>query len=452
MADDGGRTIPIVALTATDLRCRIAAGSVSVADVVEATIAQIDLREPVVGAFQWFDPDFLRHQAVELDRMRRSGRPVGPLHGVPVAVKDIFDTARIPTENGARLDAGRVPGTDAAVVARLKRAGALIAGKSVTAELAFMGPGRTTNPVDMSRTPGGSSSGSAAAVAAHMVPLAVGTQTGGSVIRPAAYCGIVGFKPTFGAIARTGVLEQSRSLDTVGVFARTVADAALLADAIHGADPGDPQSEAGPPPDLTRIAGSKAPVAPTFAFLKPYGWDEADPATHAAFAELADRLGAQCFALDLPPAFDDAPVWREIINHAEMARSFYRYGTRPDLLAPQTREALERGNAISARDYLTALDWQRTYLAGLAEVFARCDAVLSPAAPGPAPEGLTSTGSSLFNALWSLTGVPVVTLPLLETDAGLPMGVQLAAGRHADGRLLRTANWLAEWAAGEEEP
>ena len=443
MADDARALVPIAALSATDLRDRVASGSMSAADVAEAVIAQIALREPVVKAFVWFDPAYLRHQAAELDRFRLTGRPLGALHGVPVALKDIIDTARIPTENGARLDAGRVPAEDAVIVQRLKRAGAMIVGKTVTTELAFMAPGPTTNPANADHTPGGSSQGSAAAVAAHMLPLAVGTQTGGSVIRPASFCGVVGVKPSFGWAARTGVLSQSPSLDTVGVFARSVDDAALLCDVLQGPDAGAPF--AGPAPCFARLAATGAPVAPTFAFLRPSGWDEADPATRAAFGELVDALGERCFEITLPREFDRAPGWREVINHAEMARAYYRYGERSDLLAPETRTALAKGDAISARDYLTALDWRRTYAAGLAEVFSRCDAVLSPAAPGPAPKGLGSTGSAAFNALWSLTGMPALTLPLLEAEDGMPMGVQLAAGTYADGRLMRTANWLTRW-------
>ena len=276
-----------------------------------------------------------------------------------------------------------------------------------------------------------------------MVPLAIGTQTGGSVIRPAAFCGTVGFKPSFGLIPRTGVLAQSPSLDTVGVFARTVADAALLADVLIGPDPGDPASDPGPAPQLSRIAVTEPPVAPTFAVLRPPGWNDADPVARESFLELVASLGTHAFEITLPPVFDDAAAWREVINHAEMARSYHRYHAAPDLLTPQTLEALEKGARIAARDYLAALDWQRTYAAGLNAVFARCDAVLTPAALGPAPKGLASTGSSIFNALWTLVGVPAVSLPLLEAQDGLPMGVQLAAARHGDARLLRTAAWLA---------
>ncbi len=443
-------SVPIVALSALDLRDRIAGGELRAAQVAEAYLEQIRLREPQVQAFAWIDPDYVMHQATEADRFRATGRPIGPLHGVPVALKDIIDTARIPTENAAALDKGRVPTKDAVIVERLKRAGAILLGKTVTTELAYLAPGRTTNPANPAHTPGGSSQGSAAAVAAHMTPLAIGTQTGGSVIRPASFCGVVGYKPTFGAIARTGILPQSQSLDTVGVFARTATDAALLAEVIWGADAGDPQSISQPFPRLVAIAQDKPPVAPTFAFLRPHGWDKADPQVHAAFAELSEALGDQCFEVELPEEFSRGLAWREVINHAEMARAYFRYGEASDLLAPETIEALQKGNATLARDYLTALDWQQALSGGLDKLFDRCDAILTPAALGPAPAGLGSTGSAIFNGLWTLIGTPAVTLPLFEAEDGLPMGVQMVAARHRDGRLLRTANWLMDWAERPE--
>ena len=235
MAADPG----LAGLGALDLRDRIAAGATKAVEAVEACLARIEATEPEVQAWAWLEGAHALEQARALDARKGTGRALGPLHGVPVGIKDIIDTARIPTGNGTPIDAGRVPTRDAAIVARLRAAGAVIMGKTVSTELAYMHPGKTRNPHDPARTPGGSSSGSAAAVAAGMVPLAVGTQTGGSVIRPAAFCGTVGFKPTFGAIGRTGVLTQSPSLDTIGVFARDSADAALIADALFGHDPDD---------------------------------------------------------------------------------------------------------------------------------------------------------------------------------------------------------------------
>jgi Asp-tRNA(Asn)/Glu-tRNA(Gln) amidotransferase A subunit family amidase len=437
--------IDMLSLDACALRERLASGAIKAVELVEACIARIEAREPEVQAWAWFDPDFARHQAKALDAHRQAGRPVGPLHGLPVALKDIIDTAKIPTENGCALDQGRVPIKDAAVVERLKAAGAVIMGKTVTTELAFMQAGKTRNPHNLAHTPGGSSSGSAAAVADGMVPLAVGTQTGGSVIRPASYCGVTGYKPSFGAIPRTGVLMQSPTLDTVGVFARTPADAALLTQVLMGYDAGDRATSPQPVPDLLGVAQSKPPVKPVFAFVKPPGWAEADPQLHAAFAEMAEALGDQVFEVELPKAFAEAAEVRERINFAEMARYYYRYSKQIDALGPRTQEALTKGNAILARDYLAALDWPDVLYAGLDEIFERCDAILCPAATGPAPEGLEFTGSAIFNGLWTLTGVPAVTVPAFTSENGLPMGVQLVATRGQDARLLRTANWFHTW-------
>ncbi|MDT8327854.1 MAG: amidase [Roseovarius sp.] len=436
----------ILMLDACTLRERLATGALTALEVVEASIERIEAREPEVHAWAWFDPEFARHQARQLDIHRQTGRAIGPLHGLPVALKDIIDTAKIPTENGCTLDKGRVPIRDAVIVEKLKTAGAIIMGKTVTTELAFMQAGPTCNPHNLAHTPGGSSSGSAAAVADGMVPLAVGTQTGGSVIRPASYCGITGFKPSFGAIPRTGILMQSPTLDTVGVFARTPADAALIAEVLFGYDLADSATRPEPTPRLLEIAKSAPPLKPTFAFVKPPGWDDADPQLHAAFEELAEALGDQMFEVDLPAPFGDAAMLRERVNFAEMARYYYSYGKKgSDQLGPLTLEALSKGNTILARDYLAALDWGDVLYAGLDEIFDRCDAIICPAAMGPAPEGLEFTGSALFNGLWTFVGTPAVTIPAFSAENGLPMGIQLVAARGNDARLLRNANWFQGW-------
>ena len=442
----------VLDLGALVLRDRLAAGALKAADLAEAAIARIEATEPEIRAWAWFEPEFIRAQARALDAHRGSGRPVGPLHGVPVGLKDIIDTARIPTENGTAVDAGRVPREDAFVVARLRAAGALILGKTATTELAFFTPAPTRNPANPAHTPGGSSAGSAAAVAAGQAPLAVGTQTAGSVIRPAAFCGVVGFKPSFGAIPRTGILAQSPSLDTVGVFARSVPDAALLAETLYGHDPRDRATAPAPPPRLLDIATARPPLAPVFALVRPPGWDDADPDTRAALEELAAHLGDQCFEAPLPGVFGEAAAARERINLAELAKCYHPYERRGrDVLSEPLRAAIDAGKAIPARDYIAALDWPEVLNAALDEILARCDAILAPAAPGPAPEGLGSTGSPIFNGLWSLCGTPSVTIPLLQASNGMPMGVQLVGRRGDDGRLLRTARWLMEHIAGNPE-
>lgn len=438
---------PILGLDAVALRDRLAAGALRAAELTDACLARIGHREPEIGAWAWLDADYARRQARALDDHRSRGRPIGPLHGLPVGLKDIIDTAGIATANGTAIDAGRVPHEDAFVVRRLRQAGAIIMGKTVTTELAFRHPGRTRNPHDPAHTPGGSSSGSAAAVADRQVPLAIGTQTVGSVIRPAAFCGIVGFKPSFGAIPRSGILAQAPSLDTVGVFAASVGGAALLADGLFGHDAADPATRLSPPPGLTALAGGTPPLRPILAFVRQPAWDSADADTRDGFAELREALGDACEEVELPAPFADAGRLCELVQLAELAKSYHRYAGQGagDQLSPELRAAIDQGRRILAHDYLAARDWPAVLNAGLEAVFGRYDAIVTPAAPGPAPAGLDSTGNPAFNGLWTFCGVPAVTLPLLQSAAGLPIGVQLV-GRHGDdGRLLRTARWLVDF-------
>lgn len=437
-------------LTALEMRDRLASGALTAGELAQACIERVKERDDQVGAWAWFDPDFVVAQAKSMDSYRTTGKPLGALHGVPVGLKDIIDTARIPTENGCTIDEGRVPASDAAVIEKLKSAGAIIFGKTVTTELAFMHPSATRNPVNSKHTPGGSSAGSAAAVAASMVPLAIGSQTGGSIIRPAAFCGVVGFKPSFGAISRRGVLSQSPSLDTVGVFARTVNDTALLADALFGSDPLDSATVPSPPPKLLEHTQTDPPVLPTFAFVRTPFWEAAGDDTQAAFDELTTLLGDQCFEVELPAIFAESQRVRETINLAEMAKSYAGYVKRErGALSETLRGAIERGRGISAPDYIAALDWPKVFNAGLSEIFERCDAIITPAAPGAAPLGLETTGDPVFNGLWTLCGTPAVTIPGFEAENGMPMGVQVIGPRGHDGRLLRTARWLTDRIADE---
>ena len=338
------------------------------------------------------------------------------------------------------------------IVQRLRAAGAIVFGKTVTTEFASRHPGKTRNPHNHEHTPGGSSSGSAAAVAAGMVPLAIGTQTAGSVIRPASFCGVVGFKPTHGLIPRTGILRQERTLDTVGVFARTVTDAALLADAIVGYDPLDPDTRIMPPPRLFEIALSAPPVTPALAFVKTPAWDQAAEETKEGFAELVEALGDTCTEVALPDQFSEGARAQRTLTLAGFARNLGRYHDRGrDKLSDHACEMIEQGRKVPAVDYLEALDWREALNNGLEQLFDRYDAIVTPAARGEPPRDLSTTGDPVFNALWTLCGVPAVTLPLLEGPNGLPVGVQLVGRRGEDARLLRTARWLAGLLATEQE-
>ena len=389
-------------------------------------------------------PDHTRAQAKRADASRRAGRPIGPLHGVPVGVKDIIDTSDMRTENGTVLDAGRRPRADAALVGRLRAAGAVILGKTVTTELAYYAPNKTKNPHDPSRTPGGSSSGSAAAVASGMAPLAVGTQTNGSVIRPAAFCGTVGYKPTWGLIPRTGVLAQSFHLDTIGTFGRSVADAALLADCLIGHDAGDGATAPIAHQGLLEAAQSKPPLAPLFAFVKTPVWDQAEESTKEAFAELADFLGDAVDDVPLPEVFAQGHALQRRLMTAGFAHNLGSYERRGrDQLSQQMQDAIDEGREVRAHDYLAAADWIEVLNAGLDQIFKRYDAILTPSAPGVAPDS-ASTGNPAFCTLWTLCGTPAISLPLLKDENGLPLGVQLVGPRGGDARLMRTAAWLTE--------
>ena len=430
-------------LSATAAIEKIRGGEITSVEMAEACLDRIDEREEAVQAWAFLDADAVRANAQALDEHRAAGRPIGPLHGLPVAIKDIIDTEGMPTENGTVLDAGRMPGADAVLVSQLRAAGAVIMGKTVATELAYFTPGKTRNPHDEARTPGGSSSGSAAAVAAGMVPLAVGTQTAGSVIRPAAFCGIVGFKPSRGLISRRGVLCQSHTLDTVGVFARSVPDAALIAETLAAFDPQSGESPR-PTPPLFATAESDPPVPPAFAFIKQPAWDKADADTRDGFAEIVELLGEQCEEVALPAPFDQALQIHRLIQVTEMTKHFSRYVKKGrDRLSEKLLAALDEGAGVLARDYLAALDWIGVYNSSLDEIFDSFDAIITPAASGEAPADLTQTGDPAFCSIWTLCGLPAVTLPMLEGANGMPMGVQLVGRAGDDARLLRTARWLA---------
>ena len=422
----------------------IRAGEVTAEDVVRACLERIRKVEEEVQAWAFLDPDCALAQARQADRVRREGRDLGPLHGVPVGVKDIFDTADMPTENGTALHAGRRPTEDATVVSLLRQAGAIVLGKTVTTELAVYAPGKTKNPLDPRRTPGGSSSGSAAAVAARMVPLALGTQTNGSVIRPAAYCGVVGYKPTHGTISRRGILRESPPLDQVGVFARSVADAALLAQQLMAFDDRDPALRPTARPDLVRAAAADPPAAPRLAFVKTPVWHQAAEDTRQAFATLCGRLGAQVREVTLPPIFDGAVAWHRIIMEADLAKNFAaEYAGGKERLSGTLRQMIERGQQVPAVDYNRAVEQIPALNRALGEVWASHDAILTPATTSVAPVGLQSTGSPIFCTIWTLCGMPAITLPILKGVDGMPMGAQLVSARGDDGRLLRTARWVA---------
>jgi Asp-tRNA(Asn)/Glu-tRNA(Gln) amidotransferase A subunit family amidase len=429
--------------TATQAAGLVRDGAVTSRQLVEACLERIADVDPRVEAWTFLDPAHALAQAQEADEFRLSGQPVGALHGVPVGIKDIIDTADMPTENGSVLHAGRTPSRDAAVIARLREAGAIIMGKTVTTEFATRSPGKTRNPHDPGHTPGGSSSGSAAAVAAGMVPLALGSQTTGSTIRPGSFCGVYALKPTHGLISRRGMFQLSRSMDHVGLFARAIEDLALLMEVLVGHDEADPDTRPRARVPYREIAAEQPPLRPMFAFVKTPRWHQVEPDAQEAFAELVARLGDRIEEVELVQA-DQAYAWHEAISGPEVAVSLRReWEHGRDRLSAHLQARIERGRGVAAHEYLAARAQVPALNASLTELFEqRYDAILTPSAAGTAPKGIESTGDPAFCTLWTLCGMPAVNVPLMQGANGLPLGVQLVGPRHGDARLLRTARWL----------
>jgi Asp-tRNA(Asn)/Glu-tRNA(Gln) amidotransferase A subunit family amidase len=421
-------------------------GLVTSVQYVEACLEVIGKREADVQAWTFLDPEYALAQARAADELRLTGQAIGPLHGVPVGLKDIIDTGDMPTENGSVICAGRTPARDAAVVSLLRAAGAVIMGKTVTTEFATRHPGKTRNPHNPAHTPGGSSSGSAAAVAAGMVPLALGSQTTGSTIRPAAYCGVYGMKPTHGLISRHGMFQLSRSLDHVGLFARTIEDLALLLEVLAGHDERDPDTRPRARVPYREVAAEEPPLPPMFALVKAPRWEKVEPDAKEAFAELQQRLGDRIEEIELIGASEETLGWHEAVSGPEVALNLRReWEQQRDKLSSALQARIERGRAVSGLEYLAARARVPQLNASFTELFEqRYDAILTPAAYGTAPAGLASTGDPAYCALWTLCGMPSLSVPLMEGANGLPLGVQIVGPRHGDGRLLRTARWLVD--------
>ncbi len=434
------------ALSATEAARLIREGTISSEQYVGACLARVRETDARIEAWAFLDPDHALAQARAADQYRLSGQPIGPLHGIPVGIKDIIDTADMPTENGSPLHAGRTPSRDAAVVTLLRCAGAVIMGKTVTTEFACGAAGKTRNPHDAAYSPGGSSSGSAAAVAAGMVPLALGSQTGGSTVRPASYCGVYGLKPTRGLIPRHGMSRVAQTLDTVGLFARTLDDVALLLESCVAYDEGEFESSPRAQTAYGAIAADDPPIPPMLGFVKTPHWNRLTDDAKDAFAELVERLGDRVEEVELSGAIEQAWEWHAIIMESEVAVNLSREWDKGRArLSERLRGRIERGRTHPAARYLEALAQIPRLNDGFTELFEqKYDALLTPAATGVAPSGLESTGDPVFCSLWTLCGVPALSVPLMSGANGLPLGAQLVASRHNDGRLLRTARWLVD--------
>ena len=429
-------------LSAVEMVQSLKKGEITSEELVKSYIEQIKKKEKEVEAWEFFDQELVLKQAKKLDELHQSGKH-GDLHGIPVGIKDIFDTEDMPTIDGTEIHKKNPSWNDCTVVSKLKQAGAIIMGKTVTAELAYYSPGKTKNPHDTTRTPGGSSSGSAAAVASHMVPLAVGSQTNGSVIRPASYCGVVGYKPTKGLISRHLVLQISRALDQVGVFANSIEDAALISEQLIGHDKQDPDTSLNPRPKLLAASKEKPPAEPVLAHIKLPFMNELEEDVKEGFKEIKDELKGKVDEIELPKGFAAIPDWHKIIMESDMARSFSEeYKKSKNKLSDKIIEAIERGmkyTSVEYNDALSKIDVANTYFK---QFFHDYDAILTPSACGEAPKGLKSTGNPIFCTVWTYCGMPCISLPLLQGKNGLPVGVQLVSSLFDDERLFRNASWL----------
>jgi len=407
----------------------IRARELSSAELIEACLDRYRATEPWIRAFAWLDPD----RAHRLAHERDAETPRGLLHGVPIGVKDVYDTAGLPTEHGSALFRGRVPDRSAEVVRALEAAGAIVIGKTITAELAFLHPGPTRNPYDLEHTPGGSSMGSAAAVAAGVIPGAIGTQTNGSTIRPAAFCGVVGFKPTGGRLSTEGALEFSKTLDQVGTFAGDVASVARLTAAAAG-------------DALDEWWTGPSQRAPRIAAVRTSDWEAADDAMRTRFQADVDELASEGGPIEwpaLPPGLDDAPALIRIVMAYESARTLGPLArSRPDDVSQQAREFFEWGATIAADEYERAIRERLRLIAAFNEWAAPYDAILTPPVVGEAPVRAT-TGDPRFCSRWTFVGAPAVVIPTGLGPAGLPLGLQLVGARGSDRRLLGAAAWAA---------
>jgi Asp-tRNA(Asn)/Glu-tRNA(Gln) amidotransferase A subunit family amidase len=414
-------------LSASDAVAAIEAGTLTSEKLIGDCLERIAERDPTVKAWVYLDRERALDQARAADAAKG-----GVLRGVPVGVKDIIDTHDMPTGHNSPIFEGKRPFGDAACVALCRNANAVILGKTVTTEFANRHPGPTTNPHNPAHTPGGSSSGSAAAVADGHVPLAFGTQTGGSVIRPAAYCGVIGYKPSFGEFSRVGIKMQCHSVDTLGLMARTLDDIALFRGAVLALPP-------------ARIDRDLA--APRIGFCRTPVWDEAEDDTRALLEETAGKLaakGASVFDVSFGPAFDDILDDHGAITGWESRRNYADERLRnPDKISAELTAGLKKSAAITLEHYVAAQRKGAAFKVHVDSLFETVDVLLCPSAPGEAPKGVEFTGDPRFNSIWTLAGTPCVTLPAGTGDQGLPLGIQLVGCRYEDEKLLSTAAWVA---------
>jgi Asp-tRNA(Asn)/Glu-tRNA(Gln) amidotransferase A subunit family amidase len=430
-------------LTAQEWHQMMSSGAADIERALEGHLSFVQAADESVQAFVSTDAKAVTSAALDLVDARNRGDLPGPLFGVPVGIKDIIDTEDLPTQHGSPIHAGRYAIADATVVRRIRQAGGVILGKTATTEFATFYPAATKNPHNALHTPGGSSSGSAAAVAAGFVPLALGTQTNGSVIRPASFCGVYGFKPSYGLIPRTGIFDQSQSLDQVGFFAKNLTDLALIAQVTSGDDGVDPASRGLAAHRFVDTMNQPLPMVPRFCFVRTPWWDLVSTDAQEAYQAFLDLFEGQIDELVLPDVVTKAVEWHSVVNESELAAGLSREWIHHRALLSEPMQArLEKAHQLSAYDYLLAKSRIPHVSDAFAEFFEKYDAILCPAALGEAPKGLESTGNPIMQTVWTFGGLPCVNLPFLSGGSGLPVGIQAVGAYRQDGRLLRSLKWL----------
>ena len=444
MSSTASETAPTLfqGISTPELLRSLQAGGQKVQEVCELVLKVTGKVEPKLHAFASLEPKLVLETAQALDTFRLSGRPVGALHGLPIVLSDLIETKQQPTTNGTKIDTAKRGSKDSAVAERLKASGAVLLGKTRVSELGVVTPPETLHPTSLTHRPGNSASGAAAAIAAGLSPMGIGLESCGSVLRPAAYCGIYGMQPSHGSISRRGILPLVPTLDTVGLLGRSLADLALLGDVLYGHDDQDSSTRLGTAPRLLETCLSKVPVKPTIAFLE-LPFIPADEETQGALAELEEVLGDQAFRVGLPSLFEEGLAAHDLIVKAELSRTLRHYWDRgKEGLSDALQRLIAEGSEIRAKEYLEALDWVKVLRSGLEEILQRCDAFIVPATFGTAPCLDNPEELTRFQDLWNLCGMPVLSIPLFQSASGMPLGVQLVGPPAGEARLLRTARWL----------
>ena len=435
----------IINFSVEELITKISNSQITSVEICKAYIERIDKFEKEINAWAFFDKELLLEKAKESDDYKKSGKPIGPLHGIPVAVKDIVGTLDMPTECGTPIRKGKSYSQNAEIVDLLNSSGAIVMGKTATSELAYLGPPSTTNPHDKTRTPGGSSSGSAASVASFMAPASIGSQTGGSIIRPASYCGVVGYKPTYGLISRNGVLRTSYSLDHMGVFGRKVEDVAMLAKVLIKKDKFDPATIHYSTQNMLTETKKGPLFEPKFIFYKTDYWKIIDKKSRESFEYFIKSFKKNIEVFDTPSYFKDIDKYHRVIHESDLANNFQMYYKKSkNKLSKEMQTAISKGMKHTAKEYLDAVDFMKRSYESYKEVFEDYHGVISPCSTGVADKGLKSTGSADFNRVWSYMHTPAISLPLLQGENNLPLGVQLIGDKYDDHRFLGVARWLEQ--------